>query len=189
MCPFGLIQDLLGAIPVRKFHLPKILTYVKYAVLALMVIIIPTVLIIATGHAAPLYCKYICPAGMLEGAVPLLLTHDSLRDSAGVLFWVKLVILIAVIMGSVFVRRFFCKIGCPLGAIYGLLNKVSLYHLTVDKDKCIDCGKCAGCCPMDVDPVKSPRSAECIRCGACRAVCPKGAITIGFGSGKKSEDK
>ena len=186
LCPFGLIQDLLGAIPVRKFRLPKILTYVKYAVLALMVIIIPTVLIIATGHAAPLYCKYICPAGMLEGAIPLLLTHETLRDSAGVLFWVKLAILLAVIAGSVFVRRFFCKIGCPLGAIYGLLNKVSLYHLTVDRDKCIDCGKCAGCCPMDVDPVKAPRSAECIRCGACKAVCPKGAITIGFGSGRKT---
>ena len=185
LCPFGLIQDLLGAIPVRKFRLPKILTYVKYVVLGVFVVVVPTVLVIATGHAAPLYCKYICPAGMLEGAVPLLLTHEQLRDSAGTLFWVKLGILILVIAGCLFVRRLFCKVLCPLGAIYGLLNKVSLYHLTVDKSKCINCGKCSGCCPMDVDPVKHPRSAECIRCGACKAVCPKGAITIGFGDGKK----
>ena len=185
ICPFGLLQDLLGAIPIRKFRLPKMLTYVKYALLGVFVVAVPTVLIFATGKSAPLFCKYICPAGTLEGAVPLLLTHESLRESAGVLFWIKFSILILVIAGCLFVRRFFCKILCPLGAIYGLLNKVSLYHITVDKKKCINCGKCADACMMDVDPVKYPRSAECIRCGACRAICPKGAITIGFGSGKK----
>ena len=188
ICPFGLLQDLLGSVPLRKFRLPKILTYMKYVVLGIFVVVVPTILVFATGKSAPLFCKYICPAGTLEGAVPLLLTHESLRDSAGVLFWVKLSILVLVIAGCLFVRRFFCKILCPLGAIYGLLNKVSLYHITVDKSKCINCGKCAESCMMDVDPVKHPRSAECIRCGACRAVCPKGAITIGFGSGKKAKD-
>ena len=188
ICPFGLLQDLLGSVPLRKFRLPKILTYMKYVVLGIFVVVVPTILVFATGKSAPLFCKYICPAGTLEGAVPLLLTHESLRDSAGVLFWVKLSILVLVIAGCLFVRRFFCKILCPLGAIYGLLNKVSLYHITVDKSKCISCGKCAESCMMDVDPVKHPRSAECIRCGACRAVCPKGAITIGFGSGKKAKD-
>ena len=185
ICPFGLLQDLLGAVPLRKFRLPKVLTYVKYVVLGVFVVVVPTILVFATGKSAPLFCKYICPAGTLEGAVPLLLTHESLRDSAGVLFWIKLSILILVISGCLFIRRFFCKILCPLGAIYGLLNKVSLYHITVDKKKCINCGKCAEACLMDVDPVKHPRSAECIRCGACRAICPKGAITIGFGKGKK----
>ncbi len=185
LCPFGLLQDMLGAIPLFKLRLPKALTYVKYVILGAFVIVIPTVLVIATGKSAPLFCKYICPAGTLEGAVPLLLTHEQLRDSAGALFWLKAGILVLVILGCLFVRRFFCKLLCPLGAVYGLLNKVSLYHLTVDKSKCIDCGRCAGCCPMDVDPVKHPRSAECIRCGACRAACPAGAITIGFGDGKK----
>jgi len=187
LCPFGLLQDILGAIPVKKFRLPKILTYVKYAVLGVFVVIVPTILVLATGKSAPLFCKYICPAGTLEGAVPLLLTHESLRESAGTLFWVKLSILILVIVGCLFVRRLFCKVLCPLGAIYGLLNKVSLYHITVDKSKCINCGKCAEACMMDVDPSKCPHSAECIRCGACKTVCPTGALTIGFGSGRKKD--
>ena len=187
LCPFGLLQDILGAIPVKKFRLPKILTYVKYAVLGVFVVIVPTILVLATDKSAPLFCKYICPAGTLEGAVPLLLTHESLRDSAGTLFWVKLAILILVLVGCLFVRRLFCKVLCPLGAIYGLLNKVSLYHITVDKSKCINCGKCAEACMMDVDPSKCPHSAECIRCGACKTVCPTGALTIGFGSGRKKD--
>ena len=46
---------------------------------------------------------------------------------------------------------------CPLGAIYGLLNKASIYHLEVDKHKCVGCGKCKKICKMDVDPVEKPR--------------------------------
>ncbi len=187
LCPFGLLQELIALIPVKKFHLKKIFTYVKYVVLALLVIILPLTLLIATGKTEPMYCKYICPAGTLEAGIPMLLTHESLRDSAGVLFFVKLGILVAVLIGCIFIKRFFCKLLCPLGAIYGLLNKVSLYHITIDKSKCINCGKCLKACQMDVDPHLEPRSAECIRCGACKTVCPTGAITIGFGSHKESK--
>ena len=76
---------------------------------------------------------------------------------------------------------------CPLGAIYGLMNKISVYHLEIDKHKCVNCGKCRQVCKMEVDPVKTPDSAECIRCGACASVCPKDAIYIGFykGDGKR----
>ncbi|MBQ9740844.1 MAG: 4Fe-4S binding protein, partial [Kiritimatiellae bacterium] len=72
-------------------------------------------------------------------------------------------------------------------AIYGLLNKVSFYRLTVDESKCIHCGKCARVCRMDVDPLKYPQSAECIRCGDCAAACPTNAIHIGFGVFRKKE--
>ena len=68
----------------------------------------------------------------------------------------------------------------PLGAIYGIMNKVSIYHLEVDKDKCVDCGKCQNICKMEVNPVDKPDSAECIRCGECVHACPKNALYLGF---------
>lgn len=186
LCPFGLIQELIALIPVKKFNLPKPLTYVKYIILALGVIVIPLVLVTTQGSTPPIYCKYICPAGTLEAGIPMLLTHSNLSNSIGPLFYVKLGILVAVILGCVLIKRFFCKLLCPLGAIYGLLNKISLYHIRIDKSKCINCGKCRSACQMDVDPHLTPRSAECIRCGACKTVCPTGAITIGFGDHKES---
>jgi ferredoxin len=85
------------------------------------------------------------------------------------------------------VFRFFCKTLCPLGAIYGILNKVSFYRLEVDESKCIHCGKCAQICGMDVDPVQHPQSKECIRCGECAKACPTGAIRLGFGCFAKKE--
>lgn len=125
------------------------------------------------------------PAGTLEGGIPLLSTHPELRATLGALFSVKACILIITLIGCLSVCRFFCKVMCPLGAIYGLLNKVSIYHMECNKKTCVSCGKCHNVCPMDVDPVKNPNSAECIRCGKCVASCPKESLALKFVYGKK----
>ncbi len=78
------------------------------------------------------FCEYICPVGTLEGGIPLLSTHPELRRVIGTLFSVKMVILVITLVGCLSICRFFCKVMCPLGAIYGLLNKVSLFHMDVN---------------------------------------------------------
>ncbi len=185
LCPFGLVQDLLHRIPAPRLRVPKkadrALRWLKYAVLALFVVLLPVFLTNKYGIGAPYFCKYICPAGILEGALPLLAKNESLRAGLGALFNWKLGILIAVLVLSVLIHRPFCKYLCPLGALYGLFNRFSLYRMSVDGDKCVGCGKCARVCPMDVDVTKNPNSAECIRCGRCRAECPTGAVRSGFG--------
>ena len=180
LCPFGLVQELLHKLPTRKIKLPKPFTYVKYAVLLLFVLILPVTATNIVGIGKPAFCQYICPSGTLFGGIPMLLAHPELRSALGGLFTLKAAILLIVIAGSVFIFRFFCKALCPLGAIYGLLNKISLYHLSVDHSACVNCGKCSAVCKMDVNPVKQPNAAECIRCGACKEACPKQAIAMGF---------
>ena len=128
-CPFGLIQELIYKIPFPKKKLWKWLTYVKYVLLAVFVVIMPVTMVNELGMSSPAFCEYICPAGTLEGGIPLLSTHPELRATLGVLFSVKACILIITLIGCLSVCRFFCKVMCPLGAIYGLLNKVSIYHM------------------------------------------------------------
>ncbi len=180
ICPFGLIQELLAKIPLHKFSLPKPFTYVKYFLLVIFVIIMPIAVTNYMGIGQPAFCQYICPAGTLEGGLPLMGMHAELRHAAGLLFVVKAAILTGTLIGCMMCFRFFCKVMCPLGAVYGILNKISFYNLKIDMDKCVHCGKCAQICRMDVDPVKSPASAECIRCGECAACCPEKAIHLGF---------
>ena len=184
-CPFGLIQELIYKIPFPKKKLWKWLTYVKYVLLAVFVVIMPVTMVNELGMSSPAFCEYICPAGTLEGGIPLLSTHPELRATLGALFSVKACILIITLIGCLSVCRFFCKVMCPLGAIYGLLNKVSIYHMECNKKTCVSCGKCHNICPMDVDPVKNPNSAECIRCGKCVASCPKESLALKFVCGKK----
>ena len=126
------------------------------------------------------FCKYICPQGVLEGAIPLSLGNAAIRSALGKLFSFKCFILITVVVLSILFYRPFCKWICPLGAIYSLFNKVSLLNIKVEDSKCIGCGQCSRVCKMDVDVCKHPDHPECIRCGACIKACPKDAIHYRF---------
>ncbi len=181
LCPFGLLQEGIHKIPSRKLTLWKPAIYFKYAILAVFVIILPLTLTNVVGIGQPAFCQYICPAGTLEGGIPLLIANPALRSAIGDLFALKLSILIGTLIACLFVYRFFCRVLCPLGAIYGLFNRISIYRLRWDDDACTKCGACAKVCKMGVDPSKDAGSAECIRCGDCVRACPKGSLKMGFG--------
>ena len=190
LCPFGWFQELLHKIPAKKFSTKRfhILTYLKYVILVLFVIVLPMTVVNEVGMGDPFFCKYLCPAGILEGGIPLSLADTGIRASLGWLFTWKSCILLGVVVLSVFFYRPFCKWLCPLGAFYGLCNKVSVYRLEVDQSKCTSCGACSRVCQMDVDVFRTPNHAECIRCGDCVAACPHQAITKTF-SLKKQTNK
>ena len=186
LCPFGLLQEILHKIPTPKLKLWKGFLYLKYVILVVFVLLLPIAATDYMGMGKPAFCQYICPAGTLEGGIPLLSIHPELRQTIGSLFFLKLGILIVTIGGCILVYRFFCRTLCPLGLIYGLMNKISFYHLEVDSHQCINCGKCSKICKMEVDPVKTPDAVECIRCGECVEACPKNAISMGIGTGRKN---
>ena len=189
LCPFGWFQELLHKIPTKKLSTKKLkpLTYLKYVVLLVMVVLLPVLVTNELGMGDPFFCKYLCPQGVLEGAIPLSLANAGIRAALGSLFTWKFIVLLTVIVLSIVFYRPFCKLLCPLGAFYALLNKVSLFQMQVDKSKCVSCGKCAKVCKMDVDVTKSPNHTECIRCGMCIRACPTDAVSFryGFGSGKQ----
>lgn len=189
LCPFGWLQELLHKIPTRKLSTKRLkpLTYIKYAVLLFMVALLPVLVTTDVGMGDPFFCKYLCPQGVLEGAIPLSAVNSGIRAALGTLFSWKLGILIAVIVLSVLFYRPFCKWLCPLGAFYALLNRVSLFGMKVDQHKCISCGKCARACKMDVDVTKTPDHAECIRCAMCVRACPTHAVSFRYGFGKGKE--
>ena len=188
LCPFGWLQELLHKIPTKKLSTKKLkpLTYLKYVILAVTVVLLPAIIVNDVGISDPFFCKYLCPQGVLEGAIPLSAVNAGIRAALGSLFTWKLTVLLAVVVLSVLFFRPFCKWICPLGAFYALLNKVSLFQMKVDKNKCVSCGKCAGACKMDVDVTKTPNHTECIRCGMCISACPTDAVQFryGFGIGK-----
>ena len=190
LCPFGWFQELLHKLPTKKLSTRRLrpLTYLKYAVLLVMVVLLPALAVNEVGMGDPFFCKYLCPQGVLEGAIPLSLTNAGIRAALGTLFTRKLSILLAVAVLSVVFYRPFCKWLCPLGAFYALLNKVSLFQMQVDPNKCISCGKCAKACQMDVDITKTPNHTECIRCGMCVRACPTHAVAFryGFGNGRQN---
>ena len=182
LCPFGLLQELLYKIPakkkLKKSKVTRALSKLKYAVLLLFVVLIPLV------KLSPGFCKYICPAGTLEGGLPLVIENEALRGMVGALFSWKVFVLAAVLLLCAFCYRAFCRFLCPLGAIYSFFAPVSFFGIRVDRRKCTDCGACVKSCKLDVTKVGC---GECIQCGDCVGRCPERAISFGYkGPGGKS---
>ena len=191
LCLFGLFQELLYKIPTGKIHIPKKLDeklrYLKYVILVVFVILFPVILRDEYGLSAPYFCKWLCPAGMLEGGIPLWILDHSIRPAAHFLYGYKLVLLLIMVAFSIMVERPFCKYICPLGAFYSLFQSVSFLKLEVNREACIHCGRCAKSCMMKVDPSKTPNSAECIRCGECVKACPAHALHFSINRKEQTE--
>ncbi|MBQ4580839.1 MAG: redoxin domain-containing protein [Clostridia bacterium] len=182
LCPVGLLQELLHKIPTPKLpksRVTRILSWLKYVILAVFVIIVPLWYALQS-YPVPAFCKYICPAGTFEGAVGLLANPANADKFSmlGILFTRKFVILLAIVGACVFIYRAFCRFLCPLGAIYGLFSKVAVIGVKVDIPRCTDCGRCVSHCKMDIRHVGDH---ECIHCGECIGVCPTKAISFKAG--------
>lgn len=181
LCPFGLIQGLLYKIPKLKINVPKkadkILRWLKYVVLIMLVILLPVLVRDDFGFGTTYFCKLICPAGTLEAGIPLLIANRRLRKSIGALFNWKITVAAVILIFSILIYRPFCKYFCPLGAIYSLFNKFSMYRLKLDDSKCVGCKACEKACPMQVEVTRNINSLECIRCGKCISACKEDAIS------------
>lgn len=92
----------------------------------------------------------------------------------------KTVLLVLFLAWMVVSMRPFCRTTCPLGVIFGLFNKGSLFRMEVDEDNCTLCDMCREKCPMNVKFYETPNSPDCIRCLKCADAFAIGAISYGF---------
>jgi ferredoxin len=70
--------------------------------------------------------------------------------------------------------RLYCNAICPVGAFLGLLSKVSMYRIAINKNNCIRCNLCEQVCKAGcIDKkVKTVDFARCVGCFNCFTVCP-----------------
>lgn len=177
LCPFGLVQELVYKLKtpkLKKSPVTRALSYLKYAILVFFVFIVP-IMYAFRDTPLPAFCKYICPAGTLEGGIGLLsnAVNASYFSMLGPLFTWKFLLMVSILVGSVFIFRLFCRFICPLGALYGLFNRISFFGVKVEQPKCTNCGLCVSHCKLDIRHVADQ---ECISCGECVDVCPTKAI-------------
>jgi len=187
-CPFGLIQELIFKVPLPKIawrESYRRLEYVKYLILLVFVLLLPA--LAGYGLSSTPFCRYLCPAEVLEGNLPLMLVRSTPLAAASIWLIAKAVFLIGLLLLAMLIFKPFCRFFCPLGAIYSIFNGISLYRLQLDGHKCNGCGVCESQCPVDIAVYQSPNHRECMRCNQC-LVCPAGALAIKT-CGKKKNDE
>lgn len=140
-----------------------------------------------------------CPLGTLFVVIPKLpsawerilppagdLTYDSFTKTLPALLppilILRLIVLLAFLVGSIYLPRFWCLYVCPLGALMALISRFSFLGLRRDPVRCTKCRDCIERCPMRVRildlPFEKFNDPECILCLDCRDACQLDAIKL-----------
>ena len=204
ICPFGLINDILGALGKKKKLSPQTtLGLWKFALSIAGLLLFIDVSIYYNEVVGSSIKNYFgafgdAPTTFIDPVTTLFsllfwMTYSNKwpKDITGwfnlpaELYW-RLFFLAIVIIGMLLIPRFYCKALCPLGAIMGLGSEFALLSIHISKGKCIECKACERACPMDI-PILSfidkgeVRHPQCIMCLKCMEVCPAKAIWLKFG--------
>jgi len=187
-CPFGMIQDFMSYLPVKKQKLtPSMLASmrdVKWAVVGFS--ILTSLLVgmrrssIASDNPVGAFSDspfaVISPSGTIFAYIPwMLLWKANVLVTAGMIGWLKIGILLASLVPAVYIPRFFCRFICPLGAILEPFSRFKALRINrAPKLPREDVNKLlAEVCPMGVqlqnDDVDFIDHGSCIHCGKCTA--------------------
>lgn len=202
ICPLGTLFDLAGG---KKPHPGRIRTRApKYLILFAL---------LAAAAAGANFAGLLDPIALMTRTVAFLLYPlsvlavnlglDMLRPAAehyrllllayahaaqpvfiGV--WLSAFIIVILLVVNRFAHRFWCRSLCPLGALLGIVARMSFIQRRVSST-CTACGACVGTCPLQAIPAGSPqatRTGECSLCGTCAKVCPHDAISYGLRKAK-----
>jgi ferredoxin-type protein NapH len=168
-CPFGLLQDLIAEVPTPKVALPSWTSGFRYVVLIVFVLLIPYF----GGEKHSLFFCRLCPAGALEGSVPSMVQQAAAGQPVVWPTTAKTAIVVVLLLAMFFTWRPWCTLFCPLGAIYGLCNQVSLMVLRFHPEKCVGCKSCRSLC-RDTRHARhradSSRCVHCLECTRCHAL-------------------
>ena len=192
VCPLGAIQDAMTWLRRRFAAAPWSLTpSVSRFLFNTRHFLLFATLVISTLIAFPyfgrtgandslflIYCQ-MCPARLIYppfgGVNPC--WYDTTNHVTTFLTGVGWLFFAAFFV-SFAVPRFWCRV-CAVGAMVSYFNRGALLSLEKNHRKCVSCGTCRRCCPLDVERVyleKEKRlvtDRECVLCLTCVEVCPE----------------
>lgn len=101
----------------------------------------------------------------------------------GRVFWLMCAVTtgIGLVLGMFHHQRTWCAF-CPMGTMQKALGGKNTY-IAIDKDRCIECGRCEKACPFSLPVLEYRESGimdnpDCLKCSECIAACPVDALSF-----------
>jgi polyferredoxin len=170
-CFFGGIEEGVAAIPARARirKLDPRWRYLPWAVLLAMVLL-------SLALFEPAYCMWLCPFKAVTEYVAARNLLGLVQNVIFILLFAGLVIVLPFLTK----KRTQCSWLCPFGAFQSIFNKISIFEMKIDKDRCKPCLVCQNACPNLSLSKESVALGEtllsCMKCGACVDACPRQAV-------------
>ena len=101
------------------------------------------------------------------------------------------VLLVLIVIGMCFQERFFCRVLCPMGAVFSLLPVLPFFSLHRTRENCRKgCKACTKTCPSQIGLPSDGSwavSGDCFQCQKCIDICPQKHIHCGIRKLKGNE--
>ncbi|MBU0571192.1 MAG: 4Fe-4S binding protein [Candidatus Omnitrophica bacterium] len=172
VCPMGTVIDCAGALKKkRKVFTDRVtgwISSVKFYILGLL-ILLAAFSVQTRGAGDPMVIMarvislYIIPAvSMLSGAAQNYFTQS----------WLPLLLFVLICCASAVIPRSWCRVLCPLGALYALMSRFALLERVATD--CSDCKVCPETCRMGaIKDEGNYVKSECVLCMDCVYSCPR----------------
>ena len=144
--------------------------YLPFAVLLAIVLL-------SAVTFTPIYCEWLCPFKIVTEFQAPTTTLAIVQIAIFVVLFIGLVIVLPLLTR----RRVQCGLFCPFGAMQSFLNKINIFDVRIDLEKCSQCKRCIRECPtfsLDESSLESGKPLiTCTKCAHCIDTCPKEAIS------------
>jgi polyferredoxin len=173
VCFFGGMDEFFSRLrkrPVIK-NIDRRWNYLPYAVLL-------GVVLVSAATLSPTYCEWLCPFK----AVTEFAEITSFKILIQTIIFFSLFAGLIVILPFLTRRRIQCGLFCPFAAFQSFTNKINVFSVHIDREKCIGCGRCIQNCPtFSLDEASTGQGKtlmSCAKCGRCVDTCPKQAVSF-----------
>ena len=168
-CPFGALQELLFSLPMlKRLKRRKIPFAASNGVRGTLFVIVLLLLFGVGGQKGLVIYHLVNPFNLFN--------LDIEAASIGIT-------IVAMLGLSLGVYRPFCQFICPFGLLSWLLERVSVFRVKIDRERCTECGSCIRACPLEAAKGRVAGKlfpADCFSCAQCLRVCPEEALTYGL---------
>jgi polyferredoxin len=173
-CFFGGIEEGFAAFAKRR-RLHRFVT--KYGSILRLIpwAILVFVVLASAALFEPVYCMWLCPFKTVTEFPAVRNLETAIQFGVFVALFVGLVVVLPLLTK----KRTQCGFFCPFGAFQSIFNKINLFEIRFNREKCVDCTLCQTSCPTAALSKESIRDGKtllnCMKCGACVDVCKKDA--------------
>ena len=121
---------------------------------------------------------------VLDRSPPLLSSAPRHYEGA----WLIGTVFLTAVFLNFWLPRFYCRIICPLGALFGLISRLSLWRIGKTCPECSRCGVCDAGCEGGCEPSGRIHGGDCVLCFNCLHTCPQDLIQYTVGRSTAREN-
>jgi polyferredoxin len=188
VCPFGSIHHFVGFLGNRKKKAAQKIELNKYRkaqCVKYFVLIVFLFMAAFPSAGATLQTGLLDPIPLVTRSFNLVLlpiadSSVNVTSVAGRFYesaWLIFTIFLTAVLLNLVIPRFYCRFICPLGALFGVIDRFAIWRIGKNQNECVNCRLCEKSCEGGCEPADNIRISECVLCFNCLDDCKHEVIS------------